>query len=351
MLTWQDVLFREYAILDTGIFTNYAVVSAVVSFFLTWYYLGVGITLGYHRILTHRSLQVPKWLEYLIVSGGYMCLMGSPVVWVAVHRLHHLRSDQPGDPHSPRDGFTHALYQWMFEMSKYQSDDEVKRVCSDLMKDPLYRALGSDHQPGQAMMCLTVVVLSRVLLLLVFGWPAMLANVAATVMVFWSTQFVNTFCHMEGHGYRTFKTREDSRNVWWVAILAAGEGWHNNHHAMPKSAQHGMAKHEFDITWVTVCVLEALGLAKNVVRPNPQVAMSKRLVPVPHNISLYHTTKEAKARYAAGDIEEAYNASQLVTDKDEEQMAQAAAAASAPEKPTVTSTSDKAEEYAGASRK
>lgn len=318
------------SLLDTSNFTNYALISGVVSFLLTYYYVGVGITLGYHRILTHRSLQVPKWLEYLIVSGGYMCLMGSPIVWVAVHRLHHLKSDQPGDPHSPRDGFTHALYQWMFEMNKYQSDDEVKAVCVDLMKDPVYRALGSDHKPGQAMLCLSLVVASRLAILALFGWPALLGNVIATVTVFWATQFVNTYCHMENHGYRTFKTREDSRNVWWVAYLSMGEGWHNNHHAMPKSAQHGMGKNEFDITWLTVVVLEAFGLAKNVVRPNPQVALSKRLVPVPHNVSLYHTTAQAKAKFAPGDIEEAYNASQLVTDKDEEMASAPATSAVAP---------------------
>lgn len=315
--------------MDTSFFSNYALVSGVVSFFLTYYYVGVGITLGYHRILTHRSLQVPKWLEYLIVSGGYMCLMGSPIVWVAVHRLHHLKSDQPGDPHTPRDGFTHALYQWMFQMHKYQSDDEVKAVCSDLMKDPVYRMLGSDHQAGQAMLCLSLVVLSRVLILAFFGPTALIGNVLATVTVFWATQFVNTFCHMENHGYRTFKTREDSRNVWWVALLSMGEGWHNNHHAMPKSAQHGMAKHEFDITWLTVRFLETFGLAKNIIRPNPQVALSKRLVPVPHNVALYQTTAKAKAKFTPGDIEEAYNASQLVTDKDEEMAAAAAAAKSA----------------------
>lgn len=265
----------------------------VVSFFLSYFYVGVGITLGYHRLLTHKSLQVPKWLEYLIVSGGYFCLMGSPIVWVAVHRLHHLKSDQPGDPHSPRDGFTHALYKWMFEMPKYQSDDEVKRVCADMMSDPVYNKLGAGHTADQALLCLGINVAARIVLLLLFGWVAVVANVLATVTVFWSTQFVNTFCHMENHGYRTFQTREDSRNVWWVGILACGEGWHNNHHAMPKSARHGMATHEFDITWITIWVLEKLGLAKAVVRPNPTVCNAKRLEPVPQNVALYSTKSPA----------------------------------------------------------
>lgn len=267
--------------------------AATLSFFLSYFYVGVGITLGYHRLLTHKSLELPKWLEYLIVSGGYFCLMGSPIVWVAVHRLHHLKSDQPGDPHSPRDGFTHALYEWMFQMPNYQSDEEVVRITPDLMKDPFYRMLGTGHTAGQAQLCLAINIAARVGLLLLFGWPVLLANLAATFIVFWSTQFVNTFCHMENYGYRTFNTREDSRNVWWVGILAVGEGWHNNHHAMPKSAQHGMAPHEFDLTWITIWVLEKLGLARDVVRPNPTVARAKRLTPVPHNLALY-TTKSLK---------------------------------------------------------
>ncbi len=267
--------------------------SAIVSFFASYLYVGLGITLGYHRLLTHKSLVLPKWLEYAVVSGGYFCLMGSPIVWVAVHRLHHLKSDQPGDPHSPRDGFTHALFKWMFHTSEYQTDEEIVRVCDDLMQDPLYRKLGASHSPGPAIMCMWLNIAARVALLLLFGWPVMVANVLATVIVFWSTQFVNTFCHMENHGYRTFATREDSRNVWWVGILALGEGWHNNHHAMPKSARHGMATPEFDITWITIWLFEKLGLAKAVIRPNPTVARAKRLTPVPHNVALYSTKSPA----------------------------------------------------------
>ncbi len=281
----------------------------LISFFVSYFYVGVGITLGYHRLLTHKSLTLPKWLEYLIVSGGYFCLMGSPIVWVAVHRLHHLKSDQPGDPHSPRDGFTHALYEWMFQMPNYQTDEEVVRVTPDLMQDRFYRLLGHGHTAQQAQLCLGINIAARVVLGLVFGWAALLGNLAATFIVFWSTQFVNTFCHMENHGYRTFNTREDSRNVWWVGILAVGEGWHNNHHAMPKSAQHGMAAHEFDLTWITIWVLEKLGLAKEVVRPNPTVARAKRLSPVPHNLALYTSKSQAHMPEKLED----YNETMLVT--------------------------------------
>ena len=94
--------------------------------------------LGYHRLLTHKSLKVPRWLMYFIVSGGYLGLMGSPIVWVGVHRLHHQKSDLDGDPHSPKDGFKHALYGWMFDMRKVQSDEELQKQVPDLMANRLF---------------------------------------------------------------------------------------------------------------------------------------------------------------------------------------------------------------------
>src|ERR1022692_2895914 len=119
-----------------------------VAWFIVFYlYHGLGITLGYHRLLTHKSLRVPRWLMYLIVSGGYFGLMGSPIVWVGVHRLHHQKSDLPGDPHSPNEGFKHALYGWMFDMRRVQSDAELQAQVPDLMADPLFRLLGDTHAP------------------------------------------------------------------------------------------------------------------------------------------------------------------------------------------------------------
>lgn len=237
-------------------------------FLVSYLYYGLGITLGYHRLLTHKSLKVPKWLMYLIVSGGYFCLMGSPVVWVGVHRLHHQKSDAEGDPHSPVvGGFWHALVGWMFDMESVQSSGDLQRAAGELMNDKYLVWLGCTHEARQAQLCLFINVVARVVLGLLFGWVAVAASVLALGIVFWSTQFVNTFCHMRNHGYRLFETREESRNVWWVAILALGEGWHNNHHAIPKSAKHGMAWWEFDITWCAIWILEKLGLATDVVRP------------------------------------------------------------------------------------
>jgi stearoyl-CoA desaturase (delta-9 desaturase) len=241
--------------------------SFVAWFWVFYLWHGLGITLGYHRLLTHKSLKVPRWLMYVIVTGGYFCLMGSPIVWVGVHRLHHQKYDLPGDPHSPNQGFKHALYEWMFKTLEVQSNAELQAQCPDLMKDPLFRMLGDTHAPMQAQLCLGLNLALRVVEYFVLGPVAVAADVVATAVVFWSTQLVNAVCHQPKSGYRTHETREQSHNVWWVGLLALGEGWHNNHHAYPKSARHGMSFREFDITWYSIWLLEKLGLARNVIHP------------------------------------------------------------------------------------
>ncbi len=237
-------------------------------------YHSLGITLGYHRMLTHHSLKVPKWLEYAIVSGGYLAWMGAPIPWVAVHRLHHQKSDQQGDPHSPRDGFIHALCGWMLEADKYQSTEELRKQVPDLLQDPVYCFFGTEHHIRQVQVCLAWCVAYRLLVLLLFGWVAFAALMLFTFVVFWGTQLVNSVCHLDSAGYRSQETREASRNVWWVALLTMGEGWHNNHHAMPKSARHGLSWWEVDGTYITICILEKLGLASAVNHP-PKLAMSQ----------------------------------------------------------------------------
>ena len=246
--------------------------SQVIFTFVAWFlisylYHGLGITLGYHRLLTHKSVKVPRWLMYVIASGGYFCLMGSPIVWVGVHRLHHQKSDQPGDPHSPRDGFWHAMFGWMFGMREVQTDDELQKAAGDLMQSRFLRSLGCEHKPEQAQLCLWVNVAVRLALVFVVGWVPVIANTLAMLIVFFSTQMVNAVCHLQTAGYRLYDTYEDSRNVWWVAILTLGEGWHNNHHAIPRSARHGLAWWEVDVTWCAIWLLEKVGLCTNIHRP------------------------------------------------------------------------------------
>ncbi|MBC7998816.1 MAG: fatty acid desaturase [Leptolyngbya sp.] len=263
-----------------GIFNDPVVATtlAIIGWAVFWHHWhGLGITLGYHRLLTHKSLVVPKWLEYYICSGAYFALMGSPIVWVGVHRQHHQKSDQPGDPHSPRDGFAHALYKWMTYTDKVQTDEELRRQAADLLDDPLYKHLGSTHTGYHAHLCLALCVVFRIVLFFAFGWACVVGNLIATFTIFWSTQFVNAFCHEPNIGYRTYRTPEDSRNVWWVGLLALGEGWHNNHHAVPKSARHGLQWWEFDFTWMTIVLFERMGLAKRIVRPSKELLEKKRI--------------------------------------------------------------------------
>ena len=249
-----------------------ATVTFIAWFSVFYLYHGLGTTLGYHRLLTHKALKVPAFIKYFIVSGGYLGFMGSPITWVGVHRLHHQKSDMPGDPHSPRDGFKHSLYQWMSEMTSIQTEEELHAQTQDLLDDKWLSWMGTRHDVQQAQLCLGMCLAFRVLILLAFGPIALAANLVATAVTFWSTQFVNVFCHMKSQGYRSHETKDLSRNVWWVGLLALGEGWHNNHHAIPKSARHGMAWFEFDLTWYTICLLEKLGLAKSIIRP-PKFSM------------------------------------------------------------------------------
>lgn len=267
-------------------------VAYLAAWFLGSYlYHGLGITLGYHRLLTHKSLKVPKWLMYVIVFGGYTCMMGAPIVWVGVHRLHHQKSDVPGDPHSPRDGFMHSLVGWMFHMYDYQTDDELQKSAGEeLMNDPFLRMFGVEHAARQAQLCLGVNIALRLGIWALFGFGAALMSTLAVSIVFISTQFVNSVCHLDTAGYRLHDTRDGSRNVWWVALLSLGEGWHNNHHAVPKSARHGMAWWEFDVTWLTIALFEKIGLAENIIVPpankmpgykGPQPVPAPVPVPVP----------------------------------------------------------------------
>lgn len=242
-------------------------VSTFLVFILSYLYHGLGITLGYHRLLSHRSFKVPRWLEYLIVSGGYLSFEGSPIFWVGTHRLHHKYSDKPGDPHSPQDGWWHSFIGWMYSPLVDYDAAESMRLCPDLYRDPLYRFLHCNHSRWHAMLCLSFCLLFRAVILIVLGPAALVANLLGASMPFLGALMVNSFGHMSSLGYQNFRTGENSRNIWWVAMLSLGEGWHNNHHALPSSARHGMLTREPDLTWWILKALEATGLASDVRQP------------------------------------------------------------------------------------
>jgi len=227
-----------------------------VAVFLYWMTTGLGISLGYHRLHTHRSYKVPVALEYFLAFCGTLTLEGGPIFWVAVHRIHHQKSDQPGDPHSPRDGAWWSHMGWiLLGETKHNNTRMMAKYAPDLAKHRFYVWLNTYHWVPPVALGL--------LLWAVGGLPMVLwgmcLRVVAGLHVTWA---VNSATHMWGR--RRFATRDDSRNNWWVALMSFGEGWHNNHHAHPTSARHGLAWWEFDPSWLSIRVLRLLGIAKGV---------------------------------------------------------------------------------------
>ncbi len=240
--------------------------SVALIFLLFYLYHGIGITLGYHRLLSHKCVSMPKWLMYFIVMGGYLSFMGSPIVWVAMHRSHHQNTDLAKDPHSPLHGLFHSFIGWMFELSKYLSNDEIKQQTKDLFTDPVWRFLGTKNCYKQGLLCLGFCTLYRCLLFCIGGVNLVIINIIACCAVSISTQLVNVICHkpQAWFSYRNYPTNDNSLNVWWVGILALGEGFHNNHHHNPKSARHGLRWFEFDFTWLVIMGLKKLRLVWNI---------------------------------------------------------------------------------------
>jgi stearoyl-CoA desaturase (delta-9 desaturase) len=223
---------------------------------LYWITLSFGIGMGYHRLLTHRSYQPPKWIEYCLAVCGALALEGGPISWVATHRIHHRFSDKTGDPHTPRDGKWWSHIIWMVVGDATHADTaRWSHYAPDLCRDRFMVWLSEYNY-------VPLVVLS-VVLLLCGGLPFLLWGVFFRVtMGLHATWMVNSLTHFWGG--RRFATNDSSRNNWFVALLSFGEGWHNNHHAHPTSARHGLAWYEFDMTWMTIRLLQILGLAKSV---------------------------------------------------------------------------------------
>jgi fatty-acid desaturase len=255
-LNWLHITF--FALLHLGALlallpSNFNWKAVGICLFLYWMTGGLGITLGFHRLVTHRSFQTPKWLEYFLVFCGTLTCQGGPIDWVGMHRIHHLYSDQELDPHDSNKGFWWSHMGWMFYHSPGFA--EVPRITKDIADDPVYQFL-------QKNMILLQVALGLTLLML-GGWSFVVWGVFVRLVFVWHcTWFVNSATHK--FGYRTYDSGDRSTNCWWVALLTYGEGWHNNHHAFQYSARHGLQWWEIDLTWMTIQLLQLLGLATNV---------------------------------------------------------------------------------------
>lgn len=221
--------------------------------FLHWVTGGLGITLGFHRLLTHRSFQVPKLLEYFLAFCGTLACQGGVIDWVGMHRLHHLHSDQGADPHDSSRGFWWSHMGWM--LYELPARSQISRFTRDLTEDRVYQFLNVAFIPIQVGL--------GVLLYFLGGWPFVVWGIfVRLVAVFHCTWLVNSATHL--FGYRTYESSDRSTNCWWVALLTYGEGWHNNHHAFQHSARHGLQWWEIDLTWMTIRLLQALGLATKI---------------------------------------------------------------------------------------
>ena len=258
-----------------AVITVFHVGALAALFFFSWqrllvmailyvFAINVGIGMCYHRLLTHRGYRVPRWLEYAMTVCATLALEGGPMFWVATHRVHHQLSDQEGDPHTPREGAWWAHTGWiLFGEAMHAQTALLSRYAPDLSRDRFYVWLSKWHWLPISISGVLLFVLGWV-----FGGP-----VNGIAMVLWggflrvtlglhATWLVNSATHLWGN--RRFETRDQSRNSWWVALLTGGEGWHNNHHAHPVSARHGLTWYEIDPNFWGIWILAKLGLAKKI---------------------------------------------------------------------------------------
>lgn len=251
--TFFFAIFHIGAIAALFYFRWSALVVAILTYIVA---INIGVGMGYHRLLTHRGYKVPKGLEYAFAVCGTLALEGGPIFWVATHRVHHQNSDHTGDPHTPREGTWWSHAGWILNGKSLHNETAIlSRYAPDLAKDRFYVLLSKYHWVP-----LTTL---GIVLLAIGGWPWVLWGIFLRVTLgLHATWLVNSATHLWGS--RRFETRDDSRNNWWVALLTGGEGWHNNHHAHPVSARHGLAWYEVDPNYYGILLLKKLGLARQV---------------------------------------------------------------------------------------
>jgi stearoyl-CoA desaturase (delta-9 desaturase) len=256
----------------------------VFVFLIMYFATALGITVGFHRLFTHRAFKAKPWVRGMFAIFGSAAIEGPVISWVADHRKHHAFSDREGDPHSPHvgheggwhgalKGLAHAHVGWLFI---HTHRGRKERYAPDLLKDPLIRWVDR-----------TFVLWVAVGLALPFGlgfafggrlmdgFTGMLwGGLVRILLLHHVTYSINSLCHF--FGKRTFETGDESRNLAWLAPLSMGEAWHNGHHAFPTSARHGLQRFQLDISAGVITALEKLGLAWDVIRIEPAKIDAKR---------------------------------------------------------------------------
>jgi stearoyl-CoA desaturase (delta-9 desaturase) len=246
----------------------------------------LGINLCYHRLLTHRGFTCPKWLEHILAVLAVCAFQDTPARWVAVHRRHHEHADEPPDPHSPLIGFLWAHVGWILVKSDDMERMQIyARYAKDIVRDPFYRRLDNAAVYIGIILATWVVFFGAgfvgalatggsIAEALQFGLSLLVWGVFLRTVVVWHiTWSVNSITHM--WGYQSYDTGEESRNNVLIGFLSNGEGWHNNHHADPRSARHGHQWWEFDVTYLSLRGLALLGLAKKIAEPAHHLAATR----------------------------------------------------------------------------
>jgi stearoyl-CoA desaturase (delta-9 desaturase) len=264
-----------------GLLWNRGVDGVDLAILVVMYLLSAGgVTIGFHRLLTHRSFQTHRWLERTFAVLGSFAVQGSVMDWVADHRKHHAHTDHEGDPHSPHvghgsglRGLWHAHTGWLLET---QGQADWKRYAGELYEDQGMRRIGRQFP----LLALISLLLPAIAGFLLDGFTAGAAvrgliwgGLVRIFLVHHVTWSVNSICHVFGR--RRFAVEDHSTNVAWLSLLSLGESWHHNHHAFPRSAFHGLRWWEVDVSGLLITMLERCGLAWNVVRITPERQLQK----------------------------------------------------------------------------
>ncbi|HLO41727.1 MAG TPA: acyl-CoA desaturase [Phycisphaerales bacterium] len=255
-----------------GVAFNWTILAVMVGMYLI---SGLGITIGYHRLFTHKSFETYKPIAFLLGVSGSMALEGPVMRWVATHRKHHQHSDGDHDPHSPHTegegvagilkGIWHSHVGWIFD----EDTTDLAKYVPDLQKDKMVRWVSATFP---IWVVLGLAIPTAAAGLLTMSWYGALLGLlwggfARIFFVHHATWSVNSVCHLWGS--KTYRSHDESRNNPIVGILALGEGWHNNHHAFPTSARHGLAWWQFDISYIIIKAMEMVGLVWKVRVPTP----------------------------------------------------------------------------------
>jgi stearoyl-CoA desaturase (delta-9 desaturase) len=247
--------------------------SALAVLVILYVVTGLGITVGYHRLLTHRSFTTFKAVEIVLTTLGCLANQAGPLSWVAAHRIHHAHADEERDPHSPRRGFWWAQVLWLLRYHP-PFDDPVlrRRYVPDLATDQGHLRLERYEMLLQVLLATVLYGLGELWGHEGLSWVVW--GMAVRISVgYHVTALVNSATHR--WGYRNYRLRDDSTNLWWVAWLTGGEGWHNNHHAFPRSARHGLRWWELDPTYGIIRLMGFCRIANDIRLPDRIICPSK----------------------------------------------------------------------------